>query len=216
MEIGKYGIKAKLKETVRGHYAIPPFEGFKHVMCKKGVTQKDQAQTQDVNAVEFSGSQVSTVIPKGCENPQQHELHRRGSEGCSHGGLHQDSSDQRSSGGSGSHKCGGSDVRDPQQDLGRGTRSQRRRARRNRARCRGAAGKAHRKYQKAGQLVNFRAAYTTDKKYVSWIRKFIKRKTDPVTGKGSHPAMVQFRLCVALGISGRQQGSMPLMGWRRQ
>ncbi|CAE7785104.1 unnamed protein product [Symbiodinium sp. KB8] len=54
------------------------------------------------------------------------------------------------------------------------------------------------KYQKAGALVNFRSTYETDKKYVAWIRKFIKRKADTVSGKGSQPTMVLFRLYVAL------------------
>ena len=53
------------------------------------------------------------------------------------------------------------------------------------------------KFQKAGQLMTFKVAYEQDKKYVAWVRKFIKGKnTDPT--KANRPTMTQFRLYIAL------------------
>ncbi|CAE7664462.1 GIP [Symbiodinium sp. CCMP2592] len=43
------------------------------------------------------------------------------------------------------------------------------------------------KFQKAGQLVNFKTAYLTDKKYTAWVRQFIKGKSVDPNSKGNHP-----------------------------
>ncbi|CAE7879526.1 GIP, partial [Symbiodinium microadriaticum] len=69
------------------------------------------------------------------------------------------------------------------------------------------------KFQKAGQLVNFKTAYLTDKRYTAWVRKFIKGKSDPATGKTNHPTMTQYRLYVALRD---QRKSMRLKGMNEQ
>ncbi|CAE7675017.1 GIP [Symbiodinium sp. CCMP2456] len=42
------------------------------------------------------------------------------------------------------------------------------------------------------------AVIFNDKKYVSWVRKFIKGRSEPAAGKTYHPTMVQFRLYIAL------------------
>ena len=53
------------------------------------------------------------------------------------------------------------------------------------------------KYQKAGALMTFKTAYETDKKYVAWVRKFVKGKSSNPE-KSNHPTMSQFRLYIAL------------------
>ncbi|CAE7892992.1 GIP, partial [Symbiodinium necroappetens] len=53
------------------------------------------------------------------------------------------------------------------------------------------------KYQKAGALMTFKSAYENDKKYVAWVRKFVKGKSVQ-PDKSSHPTMTQFRLYIAL------------------
>ncbi|CAE6959443.1 GIP [Symbiodinium sp. CCMP2456] len=54
------------------------------------------------------------------------------------------------------------------------------------------------KYQKQGQLMTFKNAYEMDKRYIAWVRKFIKGKSDPANGKTYHPTMAQFRLYIAI------------------
>ncbi|OLP94132.1 hypothetical protein AK812_SmicGene23863 [Symbiodinium microadriaticum] len=58
------------------------------------------------------------------------------------------------------------------------------------------------KFQKAGQLMTFKVAYEQDKKYVAWVRKFIKGKnTDPT--KANRPTMTQ---TVTFGDGGTPKG----------
>lgn len=53
------------------------------------------------------------------------------------------------------------------------------------------------KYQKNGQLMTFKVAYETDKKYVAWVRKSIKGRT-VAPDKTDHPTMTQLRLYIAI------------------
>ena len=106
LEIGKYGVKVKLRETERGHYALPLFEGFKSSRCKESVISSNKNQTQDVNAVEFSGFKVSAECPDRPDASEQDELHRCDAIGCSDGRVHSNSSDQRAPGGGRGEQCG--------------------------------------------------------------------------------------------------------------
>ena len=63
------------------------------------------------------------------------------------------------------------------------------------------------KYQKQGALMTFKQAYEGDKKYVAWVRKFIKgRSVSP--SKTNHPTMTQFRLYIAIRDQAKSQRIM--------
>ncbi|CAE7239733.1 TY1B-A [Symbiodinium sp. CCMP2592] len=175
-----YGIKVKLRETERGHYAIPLFEGFKEAMCKKGLARRVPSVASFSGSMSYTGGAPMDIPMEGFTrtpliNDLLEEVATTGT-GDQMSEIHSKILDE---------------APDHSDDEPEGI-------------VPGVEGQLGRlifnvgKYQKAGQLVNFRTAYATDKKYVAWIRKFIKSKTDPVTGKGSHPTMVQFRLYVAL------------------
>ena len=139
LEIGLYGVKISLKETERGHYAIPLFAGFSGD-TKKKVMQNVQVETLDVNAAECSVKDRQISGSKESERLSCNELPRASGAGCSDGGLPEDLTDQRAHDGSGGTRER-RDVGPAREDSGRGSRSQRRRARRQRARGRWHVGK---------------------------------------------------------------------------
>ena len=155
LEVGKYGAKVNLKETERGHYALPLFTGFRGCTDKKLVIEDKHDKTQDVSAAEFS--QCSKRIRclgterEGCS----HELRRPDEPGHANGVVHEDAVDQRAAERGVGRGCAGRAERPECQDSGRGSRSQRRRARRRRTRDLRAAGQYH---LQRGQVPESRSA----------------------------------------------------------
>ncbi|CAE7838460.1 avt3 [Symbiodinium sp. CCMP2592] len=187
LEIGKYGVKVKVRETERGHYALPLFHGLQKPTVKSNV----QAQTHEVNAAEFSVLKEQ-ARPEGKDlKPECHELHRRLDDGRAHGELHKDSPDRAATGEMSDISA---KILDEAPDHSEDDCD---------AHVPGVEGNLGRmifnigKYQKNGQLMNFKTAYETDKRYVSWVRKFVKGRVGN-SDKGSHPTMTQFRLYIAL------------------
>ena len=135
VDITKCGVKLKLHETERGHYAIPLFEGM-GIHGKREVTQNQDVKTHVRDDAEIFGSQKSPPVAVHlAEGDQRHELseHRCGDAGREQ--LRSDPSDCRldcrgaaAVGGAGP---GGAECVDP----GSTIRSRRRRARRARARA---------------------------------------------------------------------------------
>ena len=137
IEIGRYGVSAKLRETERGHYALPLFKGLEQCRSKGNVPENAVVKTHEVNAAEFSAQATVGSVREVQSEPEQHELRGSSRDGYPHGNpcsLDVDrGSDVRGDG-----KCdnGGSDVGYRCEDPRRGSRSQRRRQRRRCARSR--------------------------------------------------------------------------------
>ena len=53
LEIGKYRFRVKLRETERGHYALPLFEGLQKCRVEQQEVSNEGAKTHEVNAAEF-------------------------------------------------------------------------------------------------------------------------------------------------------------------
>ena len=177
-----------LRETERGHYALPLFEGFKSSMCKESVISSNKNQTQDVNAVEFSGSKVSAECPVRPDASEQNELYRCDADGRADGRVHSNSSDQRASGGGRGEQCGGSDERDPLQDPRRRhpittKTSPKEPCPVSRDSWEGSSS-MWASTRRPGHWSTFVQPTRRTRKYVAWIRKFIKRKGGSCDGQG--------------------------------
>ena len=131
--VRRCGVQMKLRETERGHYAIPLFEGM-GVMTEPDVIQQMQVKTHEANAVEGFGSPGAQVDPPSvCQ--EQHELHgRRHQHGSASGSLHKDSLDRELAAGSNAASGNGT-AGVASSDSGSVVRQGRRRARRARARA---------------------------------------------------------------------------------
>ncbi|CAE7889512.1 unnamed protein product, partial [Symbiodinium necroappetens] len=64
IEIGRYGVSAKLRETERGHYALPLFEGLEQCKSKGDVPTNVGVKTHEVNTAEFSAQAQSGSIAR--------------------------------------------------------------------------------------------------------------------------------------------------------
>lgn len=143
IEIGRYGVNAKLRETSRGHYALPLFEGMHGCQAKKNVQSGEVAKTHEVNTAEFSAQAKPSSFSEAIEDPADHELHGRSRDGYPDGRVSPDALDRRLDGRGDQPECGrGPDDGHRCEDPRRGTRSQRRRQRRRRARERRLSGTA--------------------------------------------------------------------------
>ena len=130
--VRRCGVELKLKETERGHYAVPLFEGM-GVMESSTATELKREKTQEVNAAETFGSQRPKI-----ETPalpvEDHELHgerHRHEPECS--GLCGDTFDRRVAAGCPATAGDGGATGVVSSDSGSDVRSRKRRARRARA-----------------------------------------------------------------------------------
>ncbi|CAE7275194.1 unnamed protein product [Symbiodinium microadriaticum] len=178
IEIGRYGVNAKLRETSRGHYALPLFEGMHGCRVKKNVQSGEGAKTHEI--MSYTGA-ADMDIPMGAYR---------------HTPLIADLMAEVTSQSAGEDQLTDIDAKilDEAPDHSDDDRD---------AVVPGSDGYLGQrvfnvgKYQKSGQLMTFKVAYETDKRYVAWVRKFIKgRATSP--DKTNHPTMTQFRLYIAI------------------
>ena len=143
LEVGKYGVRVKLKETERGHYALPLFTGLGGSSVKMPVIKNVHDKTKDVNAAEFSQCSRDVRALGGVSESKGHELRRTDGAGCADGVVHEDTAHHGAAERSVSSGIPGGAERLECQDSGRGSRSQRRRARRRRTRNSWVAGQHH-------------------------------------------------------------------------
>ncbi|CAE7898284.1 unnamed protein product, partial [Symbiodinium sp. KB8] len=176
---GKYRVRVKLRETERGHYAIPLFEGM----------QKCRAELQEVSNVlsvlppsmSYTGQAMSDTPMMGHGQSQliMELMVEVANQAAASDGQLTDVSAK---------------ILDEAADLSEDELD---------ATVPGIDGSLGQrifnigKFQKSGQLMTFKVAYEQDKKYVAWVRKFIKGK-NPDPSKTNHPTMSQFRLYIAL------------------
>ena len=140
LEVGKYGVTIKLKETEKGHYALPLFEGMKaKKQIKLQIEQNLPTETHEVNAVMCVSAQAQRDIEPEQVAPEavveDHELHGQ-QQRCANGrAIHQNAIGGESHAGLGSSPRGGRGGNAGSIDSGCLLRSQRRRARRARQRA---------------------------------------------------------------------------------
>ncbi|CAE7298082.1 GIP [Symbiodinium sp. CCMP2592] len=191
LEIGKYGVQVKLRETERGHYALPLFCGLQPHNVKKAMKKNVHQKTHERVAtnrrarpetiMSYAGNAMTDApMPGVRRNALIDEL------------MTEVASQMEESDGqiSDVHAKILDEAPDQSDDE-------------NDAVVPGIDGNLGRllfnvgKYQKAGALMTFKQAYELDKRYVAWVRKFIRGKSVS-PNKTSHPTMTQFRLYIAL------------------
>ncbi|CAE7941497.1 unnamed protein product [Symbiodinium sp. KB8] len=172
IEIGRYGVNAKLRETSRGHYALPLFEGMHGCQAKKNV--------QSGEIMSYTGA-AEMDIPMGGyrQTPLIADLMAEVTS-QSAGEDQMTDIDAKILDEAPDHSDDDRDAVVPGSDGYLGQRVFN-------------VGK----YQKNGQLMTFKVAYETDKKYVAWVRKSIKGRT-VAPDKTDHPTMTQLRLYIAI------------------
>ncbi|CAE7033038.1 unnamed protein product, partial [Symbiodinium sp. CCMP2456] len=186
--VGKYGVVIPLKETDRGHYALPLFEGFKKHKDQEGVSttvSTKHAQTLEVNAVENKSVQafrsLEDDVPMISELVVKTPLVER---------LVADLAPQLQ-GGTESATLAATILdaaSDHSDDEPEGLVS-------------GLSGDLVLnvgKYEKLKMAMKFSTAYCSDKKYIAWVRKFIKDKESKSGKSENHPTMGLFRLYIEL------------------
>eukprot|EP00439_Symbiodinium_sp_Y106_P069264 s77_g11.t2 len=171
--IGRYGVTIPLKETERGHYALPLFD------FKKRMQQNVQAEThEDLSIMNYATNEADT--PMVSELVQRTPLVER---------LLSDLTPQLQ--GTSEENLGSAildNCSDHEEDEPEGLVSG----------LSGAMVFNVGKYEKMKVAMTFAQCYVQDKKYVAWVRKFIKGK-DSKNGKNeSHPTMAMFRLYIEL------------------
>ncbi|CAE7247976.1 unnamed protein product, partial [Symbiodinium microadriaticum] len=181
--VGKYGVVIPLKETDRGHYALPLFEGFQKHKDKTSMSttmSAKHAKTLEVNAVENPSVQEDDV-PMISELVVKTPLVER---------LVADLAPQLQ-GGSESATLAATILdaaSDHSDDEPEGLVS-------------GLSGDLVLnvgKYEKMKMAMKFSTAYCQDKKYIAWVRKFIKDKESKGGKSENHPTMGLFRLYIEL------------------
>ncbi|CAE7172674.1 unnamed protein product [Symbiodinium microadriaticum] len=182
IEIGRYGVNAKLRETSRGHYALPLFEGMHGCQAKKNVQSGEVAKTHEKiqQIMSYTGA-AEMDIPMGGyrQTPLIADLMAEVTS-QSAGEDQMTDIDAKILDEAPDHSDDDRDAVVPGSDGYLGQRVFN-------------VGK----YQKNGQLMTFKVAYETDKKYVAWVRKSIKGRT-VAPDKTDHPTMTQLRLYIAI------------------